>query len=68
MIGFDGRLRWRQENLFKLCAKPPQRQLLIIFNILGRPPEVLTAADSHSKFAIRLFLVRRTRNKQCSEH
>jgi hypothetical protein len=25
MIGFDGRLRWRQEKLFKLCAKLAHR-------------------------------------------
>jgi hypothetical protein len=26
MIGFDGRHQWRQHKLFKLCAKPPQRE------------------------------------------
>jgi hypothetical protein len=30
----------------------------------GALPEILASADSHSKFAIRLFLVRRTKNER----
>jgi hypothetical protein len=34
MIGFDGRHQWRQHQLFKLCAKPPQRKKLQYYNWL----------------------------------
>jgi hypothetical protein len=35
MIGFDGRLQWRQQELFKLRAKLPQCKKNMIRNELG---------------------------------
>jgi hypothetical protein len=56
MIGFEGRLRWRQQKLFKLHAKLPQCEIRINFNILPALPETFAGASSHRKFAIRLFI------------
>jgi hypothetical protein len=64
MIGFDGRLQWRQHKLFKLRAKPPQREKDMIYNELDVSPRQRRERVAHPKFAIRSFLVRRTRNEQ----
>src|SRR6185312_14791254 len=37
MIGFQGRRRWRQTELFKLRAKPRGREMSILYNGLQRP-------------------------------
>jgi len=31
---FDGRQQWRQHQLFKLCAKPPQREKYRYYKML----------------------------------
>jgi hypothetical protein len=41
MIGFDGRHQWRREKLFKLRAKPLQREIYINSNGLLDTPEIL---------------------------
>jgi hypothetical protein len=43
MIGFQGRRRWRQNKLFKLCAKPTHRENRSGFNGLERLPEIFAA-------------------------
>jgi hypothetical protein len=47
-------------ELFKLCASAGLREMSFRFNKLERYARNFRKADSHSKFAIRLFLVRRT--------
>jgi hypothetical protein len=64
MIGFDGRHQWRRHKLFKLHAKPLQRGNSLYYNKLQAMPELLTGGASPPKFAIRSFLVRRTKNEQ----
>jgi hypothetical protein len=56
MIGFQGRQRWRQRQLFKLRAKPLQCKIYIYFNSLCQSPNFLAGVYPHAKFAIRLFL------------
>jgi hypothetical protein len=53
---------WHQ--LFKLRAKPAQREKAINCNKLGDAFKSGNDHQSHPKFAIRSFLVRRTRNEQ----
>src|SRR6185312_5337808 len=36
MVGFQGRLRWRQDQLFKLCAKPRKDKKSFYCNRLRR--------------------------------
>src|SRR6266436_8770641 len=63
-MSFEGRLQWRRQTLFKLHAKPPQCKKSINYKRLGVPPDGLPYPAPHPKFAIRSFLVRRTRNEQ----
>jgi hypothetical protein len=63
MIGFDGRLQWRQQELFKLRAKLPQCKKNMIRNELGVSPRNRRKDVAHPKFATRSFFVRRTRNE-----
>src|SRR6266705_72805 len=67
MIGFEGRLQWRRQTLFKLHAKPPKRKKYINCNLLGVTTDGVPYPAPHPKFAIRSFLVRRTRNEQVPE-
>jgi len=39
MIGFDGRQQWRQHQLFKLCAKPAQREKSFDYRWLSLQPK-----------------------------
>jgi hypothetical protein len=68
MIGLKGRLQWRRHKLFKLRAKPPaakKYQLCQpITDLLRRIITRQRNPYSHSKFAIRSNLVRRTRFEQ----
>jgi hypothetical protein len=66
MIGFDGRHQWRRQKLFKLHAKPSQRKKCVYYNKLVAKLALPTERYAHPKFAIRSFLVRRTRNEQVS--
>src|SRR3977135_2744441 len=66
MIGFEGRLQWRRQKLFKLHAKPLQRKTSRYNNNLVAKLALLADSDAHPKFAIRSFLVRRTGNEQTS--
>src|SRR5258706_11940495 len=66
MIGFDGRLQWRRHKLFKLRAKLPQRKKAISYRRLHIGSRSDRNCNPHPKFAIRSFLVRRTRNEQAS--
>jgi hypothetical protein len=59
-----GRRQWRQQQLFKLRAKPAQCEKSINYNGLMDAFESGSDRESHPKFAIRSFLVRRTRNEQ----
>jgi hypothetical protein len=63
MIGFEGRLQWRQHELFKLRAKLPQRKKSWDYKRLGILSHSARERFPHAKFAIRSFLVRRTRNE-----
>jgi hypothetical protein len=67
MIGFEGRLQWRQHELFKLRAKPLQCKIYLSYNGLVAAPELLAERPAHPKFAIRSFFVRRTKNEQLQE-
>jgi hypothetical protein len=67
MIGFEGRLQWRQHKPFKLRAKLPQRKKTIIQRWLRVMSQVGPNLAAHPKFAIRSFFVRRTRNGQGGE-
>ena len=67
MIGFEGRLQWRRQILFKLHAKPPHRKKYRIYKKLGVSPRSLPNRGPHPKFAIRSFLVRRTKNEHAPE-
>jgi hypothetical protein len=67
MNAFERRRRWRRIQLFKLYAKARHRENNNSFNILRASARILCRADSHSKFAIRLFIVRRTSNKQSAQ-
>src|SRR6266851_2431311 len=64
MIGFEGRLQWRQQTPFKLHAKLLRRKKSINYKRLDVPPDGVPYPAPHPKFAIRSFLVRRTRNEQ----
>jgi hypothetical protein len=64
MIGFDGRLQWRQHKLFKLRAKLPQRKKAMFCKRLCISPGRGRIGNPLPKFAIRSFFVRRTINKQ----
>jgi hypothetical protein len=64
MIGFEGRHQWRQHKLFKLRAKLLQCEKYLWYNQLAGTSKLGQERRTHPKFAIRLFLVRRTRNKQ----
>jgi hypothetical protein len=64
MIGFEGRLQWRQHKPFKLRAKPPKRKKTIIQRWLRVMSQAGPNLAAHPKFAIRSFFVRRTRNEQ----
>jgi hypothetical protein len=64
MIGFEGRLQWRRQKLFKLHAKPPHRKKDIKYNGLDIAPGSSPDFRKLPKFAIRSFVVRRTRNEQ----
>jgi hypothetical protein len=68
MIGLEGRLQWRRHKLFKLRAKPPAAQKQQLFQFITRAVRRIIAPHrngySHSKFAIRSILVRRTRIEQ----
>jgi hypothetical protein len=64
MIGFEGRLQWRRQKLFKLHAKPKQRKKSMNYKWLDDPPDGVPHPAPHPKFAIRSFLVRRTKNEQ----
>jgi hypothetical protein len=66
MIGFEGRHQWRQHKLFKLRAKLLQCENQLDHNKLVAERNLLHDGLPHLKFAIRLFLVRRTKNKQTS--
>jgi hypothetical protein len=66
MIGFDGRLQWRRHELFKLRAKLPRRKNAINYRGLGVWSRSNPKRNPHPKFAIRSFLVRRTRNEQAA--
>jgi hypothetical protein len=63
MIGFEGRLQWRRHKLFKLRARRVQCKNAMIYKALLDGRATRPSWDTHLKFAIRLFLVRRTRNK-----
>jgi hypothetical protein len=67
MIGFEGRHQWRRKKLFKLHAKLVQRKKRIIYKGLDIPSGSSPNFGSHPKFAIRSFVVRRTRNEQMLE-
>jgi hypothetical protein len=64
MIGFEGRLQWRRQKLFKLHAKPSHRKKNIRHKGLGIASGSSPNLRPHPKFAIRSFLVRRTKNEQ----
>ena len=66
MVGFDGRLQWRRHQLFKLRAKPSRRKNAISYRELGVCSWSDPKRNPHPKFAIRSFLVRRTRNEQAA--
>jgi hypothetical protein len=66
MIGFEGRHQWRRHKLFKLRAKLPQCEKYIFYKRLGVRLRGRRDPRPHPKFAIRLFLVRRTTNKQAA--
>jgi hypothetical protein len=40
MMSFEGRRRWRQQQLFKLCAKPRRHESSIHFKRLRRLLEI----------------------------
>src|SRR5882757_10071723 len=63
MIGFEGRLQWRRQKLYKLRAKPLRCKKSMNYKQLDDPPEGVPYPAPHPKFAIRSFLVRRTRNE-----
>src|SRR6266446_1849184 len=67
MIGFDGRLQWRRHKLFKLRAKRPRRKKAISYKGLRVGSRRDPNCNPHPKFAIRSFLVRRTRNEQAMQ-
>jgi hypothetical protein len=50
--------------LFKLRAKPELTEISIVCISLWRAARSFRRLDSHSKFAIRLFFVRRTNVEQ----
>jgi hypothetical protein len=60
MIGFEGRLQWRQQTSFKLRANLIKCKKYIFYKTL----DVRAASGGNHrplpKFAIRLFFVRRT--------
>src|SRR5258708_33884241 len=66
MIGFDGRLQWRRHGLFKLHAMLPQCKKGMNYRGLVVWPRSDPKRNPHPKFAIRSFLVRRTRNEQAA--
>jgi hypothetical protein len=49
MIGFEGRLQWRQHKLFKLRAKLPQRKKWFIQKWLRAMSQASPSLDSQSK-------------------
>jgi hypothetical protein len=61
MIGFDGRHQWRQQVLFKLCAKPVQREKSLNYKQLSLLPLNRAQRGPLSKFAIRSICVRCTK-------
>src|SRR5260370_2605096 len=67
MIGFEGRLQWRQLELFKLRAKPLQCKNYLNYNGLVTRSNLLAEHWAHLKCAVRSFLVRRTKNEQLQE-
>jgi hypothetical protein len=64
MIGFAGRLQWRQHKLFKLCARLVQRENVMNYRMLPSTGFAARNRKPHSKFAIRSILVRRTKIEQ----
>jgi hypothetical protein len=64
MIGFEGRLQWRQYKPFKLRAKPLQRKKTKYYKTLATDRLCRPDPGPHPKFAIRSFVVRRTINEQ----
>jgi hypothetical protein len=64
MIAFEGRLQWRQHKLFKLRARRVQCEKTMIYRELPHRRAERATDEPHPNFAIRSFLVRRTRNEQ----
>jgi hypothetical protein len=64
MIGFEGRLQWRQHKLFKLRARPVRCKNGIIYKVLCKHRIAVAEGQTHPKFAIRSIVVRRTRFEQ----
>jgi hypothetical protein len=60
MIGFDGRLRWRQHKLFKLRAKLLRRKNRLDGKRLALRAIKRPQRSPHPKFAVRSNVVRRT--------
>src|SRR6266702_3586123 len=71
MSGLEGRLQWRRHKLFKLRAKPPAPQKIVLFQYIASFMQPLLTERRnrfpHSKFAIRPILVRRTRIGQLAQ-
>jgi hypothetical protein len=61
MIGFEGRHQWRQQKLFKLCAKPPQRENPFDCRWLALQSRQRWQKEPLPKFAIRSICVRCTK-------
>jgi hypothetical protein len=47
MIGFEGRHQWRQDQLFKLRAKPDQREIPLFVNMLSAMPQIFAGLGPH---------------------
>jgi hypothetical protein len=71
MIGLEGRLQWRRHQLFKLRAKPPAAQKRELCQFITHAARQIIAPRrnrySHSKFAIRSNVVRRTKFEQAEK-
>jgi hypothetical protein len=68
MIGLRGRHRWRQQQLFKLRAKPLNFKKAIFYRELRRAAANAADLAPHRKFAIRSTFVRRTTVEQTAEN
>jgi hypothetical protein len=47
MSGLEGRRQWRRDKLFKLCAKPFEREYHCDINEMRAPPESDAGSAAH---------------------